>query len=359
VDALLFVMHNRIAVYMKKMIGICGRNYDYKLLKKAGIEWVRIGTSFPFEDKLYGKLTERYQNSKKMMENAVANGIKVMGITPLLGSTRFDPELNRPDWADGWPRDILNDNYGNPSCYERVEEICAWMAKDLEGLVTDVWQIANELDIEVFRGPYSLDVADKLAIASAKGIRSVRPEALCGINPAGMRNEGLELFKRCYYLGSPLNYAGIDGYFGSWDHGDVEYWNTVIDRIVEITHMPVIINEWGYSSIGAVKPVSRYQYNPYEHNVCATKLWYFSCEGESEHTEAIQSEYLARGLELFDQHPHVLGSFMYCYSDDEICYHCGQRDCPAECGWGIVHSDGTLKKSYKAVKNTIKKLSAC
>jgi hypothetical protein len=33
-----------------------------------------------------------------------------------------------------------------------------------------------------------------------------------------------------------------------------------------------------------------------------------------------------------------------------VCYHCGQKGCPGECGWGMVDSQGKPKAAYYAFK---------
>jgi hypothetical protein len=57
----------------KHMMGICAYAYsepDYVLMKEAGIEWIRVGFSFPFKDKLHGELnsqfTERVEHVKTL-----------------------------------------------------------------------------------------------------------------------------------------------------------------------------------------------------------------------------------------------------------------------------------------------------
>ena len=48
--------------------------------------------------------------------------------------------------------------------------------------------------------------------------------------------------------------------------------------------------------------------------------------------------------------PFVGGLIVYCYSDSERCYMCGQSDCPTETRWGLVDVDGNEKPSYYAVR---------
>lgn len=44
------------------------------------------------------------------------------------------------------------------------------------------------------------------------------------------------------------------------------------------------------------------------------------------------------------------GLIVYCWSDSDRCYVCGQEDCPTETRWGLVTCDDKEKPSYYAVK---------
>lgn len=340
----------------KKIIGICGAG-DMAKIKEAGIEWIRMPALFPWTDKLYGTLKDKYIEYREIMKDAKAHGIKVAAISPLIGMYLFDDEKKCALWKDAWPQNIMGYSYGDDQFYKIIEEVCAWIAKDLDGIVDDVWQISNEMDSPTFRGPYKLEVAKKLSWASAKGIRSIRPDALCGINPAHLTDYARELFRMCYAEGTPLNIAGIDGYYGSWAPGSVEAWDATINEIHEITGCKVIVFEWGYSSIGKVTP-------PPEKDivingvgsVCTTKSWHNSWKSESEHTEEIQAEYVTRGLEIIQNNPNALGGFLFSWKDDLLCYHCGQPDCPSECGWGVIRHDLTPKPVFYAIQKASKEL---
>jgi hypothetical protein len=86
-------------------------------------------------------------------------------------------------------------------------------------------------------------------------------------------------------------------------------------------------------------------------DVCAAKKWFHEIPGG--HTEAAQAEYLCRGLEIFAKNPNVIGSFIFCWKDAHVCYHCGKTECPAECYWGIVDDKLRPKKAFYAIKKAI------
>lgn len=81
------------------------------------------------------------------------------------------------------------------------------------------------------------------------------------------------------------------------------------------------------------------------------KKWFHEAKGG--HTPEVQADYFRRGHRIFAQHPHCLGSFMFCWRDAYHCYHCGASDCPAECYWGIVDTQCRPKPAYYAVKEAL------
>ena len=115
----------------------------------------------------------------------------------------------------------------------------------------------------------------------------------------------------------------------------------------------VLANEWGYSSDGqmAEETPDPSQIPLGLNEVCHTKRWFNQVGGG--HTPGIQADYFRRGLRIFAEHPHCLGSFMFCWRDAYHCYHCGEPDCPAECFWGIVDTECRPKPAYYAVKEAL------
>lgn len=131
-------------------------------------------------------------------------------------------------------------------------------------------------------------------------------------------------------------------------------WIGVIDGLYERYGLPVLANEWGYSSDGELETEAPDPALIPEglNEVCYTKKWFNQAEGG--HTPQVQADYFKRGHRIFAQHPHCLGSFMFCWRDAYHCYHCGASDCPAECYWGIVDTECRPKPAYYAVKEALK-----
>lgn len=339
----------------EKIIGIVGaydvQSEDYPKMRECGFTWIRSEIPFPWEDQMFGKLSEKYLSAKERCKKAVRSGLKVMGSTFGVGSFRFDSRDQSSTWRDEIP-DFVGKK-GSLEYYANLEKAAEFLCKDLQGLVHGVWQCMNEIDNYTFAGAYAGQVVADTARALAKGIVTADPKAKCGINLCRYWDEGLELADLVYREGHCFSYIGDDQYFGSWQGKTVEYWPTVVENLYSRYNLPVLANEWGYSSGGAVQ-VERP--NPEDiplgwTDVCFAKSWFHEVEGG--HTEQVQANYLRRGLEIFAGNSHVMGAFLFCWKDAVRCYHCGLSDCPAECFWGIVDQNGQPKPAYFAVREAL------
>ena len=61
-------------------------------------------------------------------------------------------------------------------------------------------------------------------------------------------------------------------------------------------------------------------------------------------------------LEIFAEHPHVMGNFMFCFTDAAVCWHCHHENCPAECYWGLCDVNCVPKKAYYAARDAVRRL---
>jgi hypothetical protein len=224
------------------------------------------------------------------------------------------------------------------------------MARETVGLI-DLWQIDNEMDIDVFKGPLSIEQSARLLISGARGIKKGNPAAKTSINPAFLGDNSIYLYKTLYSGSQDLfDYAGIDGYFGSWQQGGPRSWIGVIDKIYELTGKPVLIHEWGYSAVDREPEEDGSGHNL--NDVCYHgwfNVW------KNSHSEDEQAEYIKEAMKIFAEHPHVAGNFFFMWGDPKSCFHCGQPGCPAECGWGLMDINGRLRKAYYTLQDTIKK----
>jgi hypothetical protein len=335
-------------------------------MRTAGIGWLRTDIPFPFVDGLHGALSPAYVARRKEMHRAAASGLKLFGILPQWGHRYFNPAAGANLWHDAFPAWM-----GTPdddAFYPRFSAVAEFIARDLGDISGGTWQIGNEPDTATFRGPYTLEQAVRFAFAGARGIKAASPGDRCGINPAELSSVSRELCRLAYGPDSPLDYAGIDNYFGSWIPGEVTDWIPAIDEIAALTQRPVIVAEWGYPSLGQILTFDdgllerMYAMSaderaaelvtlglpPGVNPFCHWQGWANACGGA--HDERTQAEYITQGLRIFAEHPRVIGSVLYCWRDSDTCYHCGKPACPSECGWGLVRVDETPKPALEAFR---------
>ncbi len=312
----------------------------YDLVRELGVDWIRLNIPFPWVDKIGGEVSERWTRVKDEFREAVDAGLHVMPSTP----TIF-----------GFNEEICGKR-GSDEFYENVRLAARFMCEDLGELAKPkdaiaLWQCMNELDIPTFSGDVPIEICVETCRQTARGILDVNPDAKCGTNFASWRDESRRIGEMLFAGEHPFAYVGDDQYFGSWQPGTVEDWNSVLDGMWEAFHLPILINEWGFSSRG--NPGELDLKTEGEGHVCFA-AWANTLEGG--HSEAVQAEYFRRGLEIFAAHPHVLGNFMFCFSDAKSCWQCNQDGCPAECYWGLCDVDCNPKPAYFAAKETIRKL---
>jgi hypothetical protein len=215
------------------------------------------------------------------------------------------------------------------------------------------WQIANEPDIDIFYGPLSPQENMGFLIEAAKGIAKGNPEAQCGINIGYINDYARMLIKEIYGKGTVFSYLGIDGYMGSWQIGGPSTWMSYINETAVLSGKPIIINEWGFSSLQwGEKHFDLEQKDHYNQDVCRNKHWQITW-GKG-HTPEEQARYIAECLPIFAEHPAVIGNFFFRWSDAAQCWQCGESDCPAECAWGAVDVDQAPKPAFYALQAGIK-----
>jgi len=334
------------------MFGTTGaeQSADVRLIRETGIEWIRQKLAMPFVDRIGGQISEEYLRSKAQVQLRIAQGLKVMGTTPLPYSARHEPdekgilrmrvEPNLPDWLGVPGSDTYNRGY---------EEICAWMANDLRGIVA-VWQIANELDIDLFAGPLTARQSCELIVHSARGLKSADSSLMVGHNPAGVGPHSDFFYGWLYGRNKPLlDYCGVDGYYGSWTDGGPESWDRRLTELAEMTGMPILINEWGFSSEGQVLAPGELQPNQLMCQLCKwPSTW-----GPG-HTPEGQAAFVRECFDVFRAHrKSLLGLFFHTWGDQENCWQCGRADCPMETRWGLVDLNGKPKPAWKAYQEGI------
>ncbi len=353
------------------MKGICHPSSDREGLLEAGLTWVRRDIPYPYDSE--GNETPSFKSYRECCEYHAEKGIYTVGITPY-------PSAFIAAGIDVRTKEGL----------DLAAEVCAKMAKALKASVR-CWQITNEMHVPHFRAPLTTAQSAEFVIACAKGIRNGDPDGCVGHNSCN--GEWRE--KYCRYIEESIggsDYIGLDCYAGTWGDGNVDTYSREIDLFYEALGIPVILMEFGYSSLGRYVPDTAPEIQKYfedhgfsgredavarldefvrtlpeglQRNVehCAEEdkadyalgsfqhvLKYWNHDGGIGHTEEGQAEFYRQLLPKLLAHPHLGGAILYCWKDSQTCFTCGQDDCPCETAWGICRLDESRKPAYYAVK---------
>ncbi|MFP4104987.1 MAG: hypothetical protein ACLFVU_02760 [Phycisphaerae bacterium] len=326
---------------------------DVNLMKQAGITHLRQGFGYPWAKTAGGEPAERYVNARAAAVGRREQGFELMGITPLFGHGVREPvgpggklELVWKPSTPAWMGE-----YGSDEFIENYEMVCRFLAEQTRGVV-DLWQIANELDLNLFAGPLKPAGACELILAAARGLKAGNPDCTVGHNCAGTEMAYFFCGRLFADADTPLDYCGIDGYYGTWDSGGPNSWAGRIAELYELTGKPVLINEWGYSSAGGVMTQDEAASEPWP---CELKKWRFGWDGG--HTPQVQAEFVRQAFAAFRQHREkLMGLFFYRWEDQAKCWQCGQPDCPAETAWGLVDRNNRPKPAWQAFAAGVREL---
>jgi hypothetical protein len=328
---------------------------DPFLIKAAGIGWIRQDFPFPFAERIGGTLADGYMKAKAEAQGWAAKGMRLMGVTPLHGVGGYKADVSGKYqfiWNDFLPAYMGGLNSEEFS--RNYQELCAFLAADLIGIV-QMWQISNELNIPMFAGPLSYYNGCELILHGAMGLKQSDPSLIVGPNSA-LPNMRYYFYGRLYAdpRATYLDYVGIDGYYGTWDPGSPQSWDTALTELYDLTRVPMLVNEWGYSSAGGMMSVEHSQSSIPE---CQVKQWRHAW-GEG-HTPASQAAFVRDTMGIFHKHrKHLLGAFFYRWEDQEACWQCGSPDCPVETAWGLVDRQGQPKPSFFTHQEGVEKLLA-
>ena len=350
--------------------GICHPRGFLRELKEAGIGWVRIDTPYPYEG---GALSDSYIRYREQCRRFHNEGIGVVTISPF------------PDAFVRAGVDVTT-----PEGLRAVEETCRFLGRDFAGMKV-CWQAANEMYIPHFREPLDEAQAVEFLAASIRGLKSGDPAHAVGHNSVDrdMTFPLKAVEEKC----GGCDYIGLDLYDGTWSEGGPDTFEERIDTLARLTGKPVILMEFGFSSMGegsadiradGMKWLAERGFGGAEDAIrrmdevlrympplCGERVLRCAEEDRASclmsciphvlkkwpvpapipHTEEGQAEFYRKLLPRLLHNPRLGGAVIYCMQDSESCFFCGGRDCPCEIAWGLLRTDGTPKPAYGAVKD--------
>lgn len=316
---------------------------DIRLMQNAGIGWLRCG-SFLFDQEKWLKgepQPSEFFEVKETIRQLRRRGFQFMGLTP--GPREMCPEAGAP---------------GSPEYNRNFRRTCRFLTEEYESLI-DWWQVANELDIWIFRDTLSLEQSVDFLKEGIRGVKEGVSSARTGINitlfpslPGEVdgntdRHEGIFIAQGIY--GDPsleLDYAGFDSYPGTWREGGADSWHEYLESFHALTGKPLVIQEFGYASGGEMMTPEEIATGVYP---CKAGKWRFSWRGA--HTPEIQAQFAEESLQIFAEKPYVLGATYYSWKDANRCWQCKQPDCPVETKWGLLDRQGRAKPAYYKVQD--------
>ncbi len=210
------------------------------------------------------------------------------------------------------------------------------------------------MNVDGFHEPLTHDESLRFVIEGAIGIKEASPALWVGANMGGFGDKADELYRALHTSDTPWDYVGADGYFGTWQAGGPRMWEEKFDWLADLTPLPVIVMEWGFSSEGEI--MNPDDLVPGKIDPHDRRMWCFGWEQNGEilpHTPEVQAKYIEEAIEIIAE--RAIGEFYYCWSDAKTCW-CGHDDCPVESRWRLVDHTGKPKPSYGAMERAISHL---
>ena len=359
--------------------GVCHADPDYDLLHEEGIEWTRKDIPFLYDHE--GNISQGYLNWKAEMQAYADNGIKIFAITP-------------------YPYKFLE--YGidprTPEGKLKVQETAKYYVEDLKDIV-GVFQVTNEMGIDRFTKPLTIDEAADYIACQLEVMDPLceKYDILLGYNIANF-----ELPFKMLKYNKYLDYVGLDLYLGCFEDilHEIDTFIALAGLVHLVTQKPIIYCEFGYMGYGEPKTpeekiavLQKYGYNSeaeatadmnnfiqklpadmkeeilelyptytaeqyadiifrgeYKNHFYTSLPEGYYLDGYT-HTPEGQGKFFEDLIPKLLAKDYIIGTVIYCWSDSDRCYVCGQSDCPVETGWGLVDGDGNRKPSFYAVKD--------
>lgn len=375
--------------------GVCHPGDRTEKVLGMGAEWVRIDIGWPAYNK-DGKPNAFYEYVKKEIEEYVEQGLKVFAVTPY-------PK----DYA-AWGYDIKDE-----SDLLEIAKMARFFVEDLQGLVS-AFQVTNEMTEPQFRAPLSTEEAAEFVGMQLKNMYRYRGNILIGYNLSATDFipflTCMKPYKDyCDYIGLDLYLGCFEKLTSNLGFAPAEMW---VNLVWQSAQRPILFTEFGYLAAGErrsaeekleilraygaqgntlseaenyakahIKNIINNDNFPKDLRdrldlVCGNdeeklgKMLFGGPDVTISYAAHLYME-LEEGIGL-EGYPHtpegqakfftdffdnviipqemICGAFMYCFSDSDRCYVCGQSDCPVETCWGALTRDGKEKPSYYALE---------
>ena len=380
--------------------GVCHPKGDIEGIKSANVDWVRFDLTSPVLDP-DGNPTEGYLSFKEDAKVYADQGIKVMCVTPYpteyLYSSLYGGDEDSQTVSSVDPR--------TTNGLLHVAEDARYMAQDLQGIVS-AFQITNEMTVDRFRKPLTLDEAAAYIGVQLEAMSHVKQDIIVGYNVADFSMYQLYTLLKPY--SKYCDYLGLDLYLGCFENTFKSlFWYDIILRgFYQQTGLPMIVNEFGYIGAGQaltdeerVAFLQKFGYNSEEEAIenildlienenfnptirerlyqeipdknpeqladllfnasntnCYRQHFYEELSNgyqltNYEHTREGQAQFYTDVINKhFKKMKFLCGSFAYCWKDSTSCYICGSANCPVETGWGFIDLNGEKKPSYYSLQ---------
>ena len=359
--------------------GICHTHNEYDMINEANIEWIREDMPMPINAD--GTTNIYYTYWKAEMQEYIANGIKVMGITP---------------YPDEYIEIGLDPR--NPENEEKIKEIAVFYMEDLRGIV-DAFQITNEMGVDRFTYPLEMEEAARFIGIQLEAMNPIKGDVIIGYNLCAQALLNLPGLMKPYH--QYCDFVGVDLYLGSFENilKNIDQYKVAAKYVRLVTGKPVILCEFGYIGLGEPKTAAEkkailesYGYSSEKEAIAdidnfisklppdikeefdtqyadesddykaqllfqgeyKNHIYCELTEGTGlygyDHTPEGQAKFYEDIIPMIEDMDFVIGAFIYCWQDSADCYVCGQAECPIETKWGIINYDGTPKPAYYAVQ---------
>jgi len=382
--------------------GVCHPKNDYDNLKEAGVDWVRFDLTCPALDK-DGNPTAGYKAFKADAQSYVDKGINVMCVTPYPYEYVYYSEYGG-DAASGTVSSV---DPRTPEGLAYVAEEAKFIVQDLKDVCKAI-QITNEMTVDRFRTPLTLDEAATYVSVQLEAMNDVKGNTIVGYNLNDFTM--YQFFKKVGDYNKYCDYLGVDLYLGCFESTfhDLIWYDIILRGFYQQSGLPMLVNEFGYIGAGQTKTADQKKafletfgyeseeeakenirdlfnhpnfsseirrrintdypgatdeqlidliFNPNNSNGYRQHFYEEISDGfqltDYPHTPEGQASFYRDAIQKhFMKMPFLCGSFAYCWKEPSECYICGSANCPIETGWGFVKDDGTYKPSFYALKES-------